>query len=318
MMARTKIELTDETWNPVHGCTKISSGCRNCYAERMSRRLAGRYGYPPTPDNFKVTLRHDRLVEPLKWRKPRMVFVCSMGDLFHRNVDDDFLNMVFGVMLMGGQHTFQVLTKRPHRVLDFLTTNFRRRKVWESMRGLFFRLSGTCGRPMNYGDVIWPLPNVWLGVTAENQQTADERIPLLLQTPAAVRFVSCEPLLGPISLQEYIGASSYDWWSESGPVYPGEQPLDWTIVGGETGPGARPTHPDWFRSLRDQCQAAGMSYFHKQNGEWQGADQSNDTLKPSTPEHVFEDGTICFRVGKKRAGHLLDGREWREMPEVKK
>lgn len=258
-MGKTKIEWTEYSWNPVTGCTSASEGCQNCYAKRMANRLRGRYGYPADP--FRVTLHPEKLEEPLKWKKPRRVFVCSMGDLFHEQVPDEYIAKVWEVMNNASQHTFLVLTKRPQRMKDFLAR-------------LGWYIHDRDGYPMeavlDEGGKC-TVKNVWLGVTAENQQRADERIPILLQIPAAVRFVSIEPMLGPV-------------------VIPEEWP-DWIICGGETGPGARPIHPDWVRSLRDQCQAAGTPFFFKSWGEW--------------AEH---------NVGKKKAGRLLDGRTWDEIP----
>ncbi len=466
MGANSKIEWTDSSWNPVSGCTPISPGCAHCYAKCIAERFAGGKAYP---DGFAVTLHPDKLEEPLHWRKPRMVFVCSMGDLFHDDVPDDFIDRVFTMMALCPQHTFQVLTKRVERMQQYLS---------------------------NYGGVVspglgasihWPYSHVWLGVTSENQEQADKRIPLLLQTPAAVRFVSIEPLLSPIDLLQWlVGGATNDgqregisctsrvgeiqcrqgrpdmearrdggrqqdggglilppvsdtqasrnecenrlpdgdvlarWAAEircSGPqdcldgsksfgdpgfygnspqglephkpssgklgigntvgehltqlsrnsaqeesakgrderfsqvdssrcpenqanvqrqgvaaiknsgdvrdnaiggiLYPpsselGTYPrLDWVIVGGETGPGARPMHPDWARSLRDQCQAAGVPFFFKSWGEWW----------PSGPRIVENAHMVMFgndpmyRVGKKAAGHLLDGVEWRQTPQ---
>lgn len=310
----TKIEWTHipgtigETWNPVTGCSKTSEGCKFCYAERMARRLAGRHGYPEYPHHFDVTLHSNRLGQPLKWKKPRTVFVVSMGDLFHEDVETDWIAHIWGVMMKAEQHTFQVLTKRPARMLQFVRD-----------------------------EVMMAFPNIWLGITAENQAMADERIPLLLQIPAAVRFVSCEPLLGPIDLTEYMGASSYDWWSEQGPIYPGEPALSWVICGGESGPSARPMHLQWARDLRDQCQAAGIPWFFKQYGawlahpEWVAAgspkftdwgclNRSGDWF-PLTTTWNGQQGEerddleySMYRVGKKCAGRLLDGREWSEFP----
>ena len=186
-MAQTKIEWADAVWNPVTGCTPISEGCQNCYAERMATRLKGRYGYPED-EPFKVTLHPEKLKEPLKWKKPRRVFVCSMGDLFHEQVPDGYIAKVWEVMSNASQHTFLVLTKRPQRMEDFLA-----RLGWY-----------THDREVNPAEAVldeggkYTLKNVWLGVTAENQQRADERIPILLQIPAALRFVSIEPMLGPV------------------------------------------------------------------------------------------------------------------------
>ena len=231
----TKIEWTDETWNPITGCKKVSDGCKNCYAERMAKRLAGRYGYP-ADDPFKPTLHEDKLDVPLKWKKPRRIFVCSMGDLFHEDVHRETILRVWKTMAESPQHTFQVLTKRPERMMYIL----------EQWMHPALRLSLV--------DHTWPLPNVWLGVTAENQETADQRIPILLNTPAAVRFVSCEPLLGPVDL--------HPGWLL--PISPTTSKLNQVIVGGESGPGARPMNPDWARSIRDQCKAAGVPFFMKQ------------------------------------------------------
>lgn len=269
----TKIEWTNETWNPVTGCSPISPGCDHCYAARMATRLAGRCGYPAAPDQFRVTMHPERLLEPLRWRKPRRVFVCSMGDLFHEDVSDKNIDHVFWAMDQSaakwentgfGGHTFQILTKRPERMLERVT-------AWQDGN----RLAGVY-------DYLYP--HLWLGVTAEDQQRADERIPLLLQTPAAVRFVSCEPLLGPVKFSGYelsasaqanpAGPPSYnkhDYLTGyvglvdhklKGAGYHGPK-LDWVIVGGETGPGARPMNPDWARSLRDECKAAGVPFFYK-------------------------------------------------------
>lgn len=258
----TKIEWTQETWNPVTGCTPISPGCAHCYAERMARRLAGRYGYPEAPHHFDVTLHPERLDQPLRWKKPRMIFVCSMGDLFHEDVPDDFILQVWQVMFKARRHTFQVLTKRPGRMLAVVSEfeNLLREKP-----------------------VI--LPNVWLGVTAENQEQADKRIPILLQTPAAVRFVSVEPMLGAVDIERYLlkpsscsncGAELPLRRKTVGPVQPCpncdqymyefKRGIHLVIVGGESGPRARPMHPDWARLLRDQCQAAGVPFFMKQMG----------------------------------------------------
>lgn len=232
----TKIEwthrpgTTGETWNPVTGCTKISEGCAHCYAERMSKRLKGRFGYPED-DPFRVTVHPDKLELPLRWKKPRTVFVCSMGDLFHKDVPTQTIALVWRMMNKASRHTFLVLTKRPKRMAYFL-------KQYD----------------------IQPLPSVWLGVTTENQQRANERIPLLLQCPAAVRFVSVEPMLGPVDIRGALGFSFSD--AHEGFLY--DVPaVDWIIVGGETGAGARPMDPGWARSVRDQCKAAGIPFFIK-------------------------------------------------------
>jgi len=205
-----------------------------------------------------------------------------MSDLFHPDVPPWFVCEVWQVMRECPQHLFQILTKRPRRML---------------------RLIETYIADHEFG--VESLSNVWLGVSVENQATADERIPLLLQTPAAVRFVSCEPLLGPIDIGQYL--SYYPILPDVDPGYDG---ISWTICGGESGPGARPMHPDWARSLRDQCQGAGTPFFFKQ---W-GAYRPYDGHGPAPTR--FNDGMGMICIGKKAAGRLLDGREWNEMPEA--
>jgi protein gp37 len=269
----TKIEwthkpgTTGETWNPVTGCTKISEGCKNCYAERMSKRLAGRFGYP-ADEPFAVTLHPERLDIPLKWRKPRTVFVCSMGDLFHSDIDMLDIGDVWSVMEEATAHTFIVLTKRPSRMLEFL-------QAW-----------GNDGND-----------HIRLGVTIEKPEYA-YRAEYLRRCPAAVRFLSLEPLLA--SLNDYPGI--YD-------------DMDWVIAGGETGPGARPMHPDWVRGVRDQCKAAGVPFFFKAWGAWRQANDALEAMEFSTTKAQPMKGAIMYRIGKKAAGHLLDGKEHREWPQ---
>lgn len=361
-MGESKIEWTDAVWNPVTGCTKVSEGCRNCYAERMSKRLAGRFGYP-ADDPFKVTLHPDRLDEPQGWKKPRRIFVCSMGDLFHKDVPDEFIAQVLNVPMRGvHRHTYLILTKRPERARDFLqgfyggTGKVVACRNWESGSSI----------PTS------PPSNVHLGVSVEDQRTADERIPLLLETPAAKRFVSLEPMLGPVDLKAYLnfesvcypdyecpyigtpeekatvppehlkkGRTIKDWCDacvDSGApfeVCPNltrqgwADSLDGIILGGESGPGARPMHPDWARKVRDDCKAAGVPFFFKQWGEWAPLEQNDieanykncmywahgafNTGKGGS--HTGEHVTNMVRVGKKTAGALLDGKEHKEVPE---
>ena len=257
----TKIEWTDATWNPVTGCSKVSPGCAHCYAEAVTQRYAGRPGWPAdfkpwTPDNAaaNVVLHPERLDAPLHWRKPRRVFVNSMSDLFHEQVPDEFIDRVFAVMALCEQHTFQILTKRPERMLAFCS---REAHWWGNKAGI--------ARRADYGK---PLPNVHLGVSAENQHWADERIPLLLQTPAAVHFISAEPLLGDLNIEPWIPVNAHSTYRAArGAVkYASLPSLDWVIVGGESGAGHRPMDLAWVRSLRDQCRAAGVAYFGKQAG----------------------------------------------------
>jgi len=277
-VSNTKIEWTDAVWNPVTGCTKISPGCQNCYAERMAKRLAGRYGYPKD-EPFRVTLHPERLDLPLKWRRPRRIFVNSMGDLFHADVPSKWIERVWQTMLATDGHIYLILTKRPDR-----------------MR----RLAGSSPE-------LSLAKNIWLGITAENQATANERIPILLQIPAAVYFISHEPALGSI-------------------IYPpeflalGRKAL--IITGGESGPGARPMHPDWARLDRDQCVAAGTPFFFKSQGEYCAPSQMpEETYRASVLENGPDtcwnsDDPTPWRVGKKAAGRLLDGRTWDEFPVV--
>ena len=283
MSSKSKIEWTESTWQPIAGCTKCSPGCDNCYAERMAYRLAcmGQKKYQATTGilgymrgwNGKIYCDEKALEIPLHWRKPRRIFVCSMSDLFHPKVPFEFIEKVMAVIEECPQHTFQILTKRPHIMFEYF-----------SGIGKLYELS-CC-------------PNVHLGVsicTPDEMWKADELRKIL----AAVRFISFEPLLadvGDINL-EGIGQ---------------------VIVGGESGPGARPMHPDWARNIRDQCVPNGIPFFFKQHGEWlSGADKY--ALKINTynfyPKRVTRIGnTTFFRVTKKLAGRMLDGREWQEYP----
>lgn len=247
MTTNTKIEWTDRTWNPVTGCTKVSPGCDNCYAEGIARRFAGGKGFP---NGFDVTLRPDRLEDPLKWRKPARVFVNSMSDLFHDEVSDAFIAQVWSVMAATPQHTYQVLTKR-HARMRSLMRNPRFRVAARLVAG------------------TWPLPNVWLGVSVEDQKWADIRIPALLDTPAAVRFLSCEPLLGHVDLKPWMVFAETTLSME----LPG---LHWVIVGGESGPGARRMQLDWARYLVGQCQRTGVPVFVKQLGSANGPGKGGD------------------------------------------
>lgn len=242
----TKIEWTDEAWNPVTGCAPVSEGCANCYAKRMARRLAGRHGYPPAPRHFNVTLHPNRLEQPLRWHKPRRVFVCSMSDLFHEDVPFDYRLSIFSIMACCPHHIFQILTKRAREMYEFLT--------YPAVRKVFFPVKGSL-RAQQHGAHQLPLPNVWFGVTVENQAAADERIPVLLQIPAAMRFVSYEPALEAIDLQ---------YWLDYDPTVGARPGIDFVIAGCESGPKRRPAKVDWFRSIRDQCIEAGIPFFLKQ------------------------------------------------------
>ena len=245
----TSIEWADKTWNPIAGCSKVSDGCKNCYAEKMAKRLVamGQEKYRGTIDerglwSGNINFDEKALEMPLKTKKPTRFFVNSMSDLFHENVSDEWIARIFDVMYRADWHTFQVLTKRPERMADVITSHYE-----------------------EFNDYGNPPSHVWLGVSVENQAAADERIPLLLETPAVVRFLSCEPLLGPVDLTkvlmpdgDYLTKTLWNDGSRSG--------IDWVIVGGESGPQARPMHPDWARGLRDQCSSAKVPFFMKQAG----------------------------------------------------
>jgi protein gp37 len=296
MAENSSIEWTDASWSPVTGCTRVSAGCDHCYSAALSKRLAamGQKKYQGIVGNghFNGVVKtwEDELTRPLRWRKPRRIFVNSMSDTFHKSVPFEFIDKVFAVMALCPQHTFQVLTKRPERMAEYFADLNAR--SW-AIREAGHTLAGGCRDGINYA---LPLPNVWLGTSVEDQRAADERMPHLRRCPAAVRFLSCEPLLGPVDLSPWIDQ------------------LDWVIVGGESGHNARPMHPGWVCSIRDQCTAADVAFFFKQWGEWRPftAADSGGTI------HRWGDkvGTWCARVGKKKAGRLLDGREWSQFPKV--
>jgi protein gp37 len=263
MSDSSKIEWTQSddgtpgaTWNPVTGCTKVSSGCDHCYAETFAERWRGIPGHH-FENGFDVTLRPERLGQPLRWKRPRRIFVNSMADLFHEAVPDEYLHRVFAVMGMASQHTFIVLTKRHARMRSFLQDNCRCGRG--HVPGVHLRSAmdwaGTTHSPTYVPGVVgadvyhrrqWPLPNVWLGISAEDQKWWDIRVPALMDTPAAVRFVSAEPLLGPIdpALDHECGDPPH-WQCPPMP--------DWLIIGGESGPGARPMRLEWVRELLAQC-----------------------------------------------------------------
>jgi protein gp37 len=283
MSDKSAIEWTNSTWNPVSGCTKVSPGCDHCYAETMHERFHGKGSFAT------VTTHPDRLDLPLRWRKPRRIFVNSMSDLFHKDVPDQYIAHVFAVMALAQRHTFQVLTKRHARTRSLLS-----RPDWRDMvldRAVeHLELNADA---IDYLErLLWPLPNVWLGVSVENQQWADTRIPALLDTPAAVRWISAEPLLGPIDIAEAtrdrrFSCHACEFGMEGDCNAHRVERLDWVVVGGESGPGARPMAPNWARSIRQQCDRAGVPFLFKQ---WGAHDATGK------------------RVGKKAAGRGLDGR----------
>ncbi|RAO26508.1 hypothetical protein PSN13_06536 [Micromonospora saelicesensis] len=296
------IEWTEATWNPVTGCTKVSPGCDNCYAERIVERFHGK-------GSFAVVARsEEKLYVPLRWKRPRRIFVNSMSDLFHDQVPLSFIERVFSVMARTPQHTYQLLTKRHARMSSVL-----RRPTF---RDTIASIVGA--------DIEWPLPNLWLGVSVENQQWADIRIPALLDTPAAVRWLSCEPLLGPVDLRQSLAL----WQPGDDQTWTGDRlhtrdVLGWVVVGGESGHGSRAMHPDWARALRDQCTDAQVPFFFKQWGQYR---PGGDPARPCS--WIAADGTeqpgwagtshtvAMVRVGKKAAGRVLDGRTWDEYPAI--
>jgi len=324
----TAIEWTDETWNPVVGCSPVSEGCRHCYAARMAHRLAHN---PLTGTQYKGLVDHEsrwegvarvlrkRFDQPLRWRKPRRVFVCSMGDLFHDQVSAHAIAGVFGVMACAERHTFQVLTKRPERMLSWQLwlsgKAFQQQSIypedrhsWRMRRLLWAAGHDFAPFKISHGiDLEWPIPNVWLGASVESAKHL-VRIDDLRCCDAAVRFLSCEPLLGPLGSLDLTG-------------------IHWVSVGGETGPGARPMHPAWAREIRDQCIADGVPFFFKQWGAWSATSEERQRGTTTGVTWARPDGTwgcptdesaryedIMARIGKKRAGRHLDGRLWEEMP----
>lgn len=376
MADQTHIQWTDATWNPITGCSIVSKGCTNCYAMQLAgTRLKdhpSRAGLTHEVNGNHVwtgTVRFNEqwLGQPLRWTKPRRIFVCAHGDLFHESVPDAWIDSVFDTMARARWHTFQILTKRPDRMRAYIKSvdAAKWKAFWSN------RLCYSAGYPkfgIAASEPQWPLPNVWLGVSIEDQATADDRVPLLLDTPAAIRFASAEPLLGPIDLRAVKippAARSSIWIAND--ICQGLAPepvsemdvdalsggigyftpnhmggcaggsslgrLNWVIVGGESGARARPMHPDWARSLRDQCAAAGVPFFFKQWGGWlpeaqkdgsgfewaPGQDGRAHWWKPEPPEGrgVLEDGHCSVRIGKKAAGDLLDGVQHHNWPEAR-
>lgn len=285
---RSAIEWTDASWNPVSGCTKVSQGCKHCYAKRLWPRV---YDDRPFED---VRVHIERLDQPRRWKRPRRVFVNSMSDLFHVDVPFWFLDRVFEVMAETPRHTYQVLTKRPERALGYIQ--------WSRWT--------TAGRG--------PLENVWIGVSIEDQTTADERVPALLQLPATIRFLSVEPMLGPVDLCCHGCGTSTDVHSlecssrQRTPL----AGIDWVICGGESGPRARPMSPTWARALRDQCVSARVPFFFKQWGEWAAVGQVplDRNLQDVHALRALVAGSYVAKYGKRVAGRQLDGRVWDEIP----
>ena len=343
----TTISWTEATWNPIIGCSVTSPGCTNCYAMRDAWRkehnprlpaysglvTRGPNGNKPPVWTGKVAWNSQAAVmAPLKRRKPTMWFVNSMGDLFHPAVPDEWLDRVFAIMALCPQHTFQILTKQAERMREYLVGDDLSDRLNFEIEQIAFDHSDPHARRSDdlrataptIDEDYWPIPNVWLGVSAEDQIRADKRIPHLLNTPAAVRFVSAEPLIGPLDLARLFHDHPAHTDALRG-MYVGERgqietaKLDWVIVGGESGPGARPMHPNWARSIRGQCAAAGVPFHFKQWGEWvPPSSETDDTIELTLAniagasrdarEWLDRDGwPTMARVGKKAAGRLLDG-----------
>ncbi|MBF2715689.1 phage Gp37/Gp68 family protein [Agrobacterium vitis] len=356
MADNTKIEWTDATWNPITGCSIVSPGCTNCYAMKLAgtrlQHHPSRAGL--TKDSKagpvwtgEVRFNAQWLTEPLKWKRPRMIFVCAHGDLFAEGVPDEWIDQVFAVMALAPHHTFQVLTKRPERMRGYLSVDpeiLRDRwyksvpagkwpvSVSEAHAAIHPHASDDMRALYNRTQPVFPLPNVWLGVSVEDQARADQRITILLETPAAIHWMSAEPLIGPVVVNPW---------------------LDWVVAGGESGRNARPMHPDWVISLRDQCAAAGVPFLFKQWGEWHTAAYRTTDEEPVFRQFTTFDqwvnkastwinGGICLdrtgrqlkiggdfmrardegtfpvtimhRLGKKAAGRMLDGVEHNGFP----
>jgi protein gp37 len=336
----TSIEWTDATWNPVRGCSRISEGCRNCYAERIAARMSdpGMWGNGFAERTKagprwtgRVELVPAKLGDPLGWKHPRRVFVNSTSDLFHEALSDDAIAAVFGVMAAAPRHTFQILTKRPERMRAWFDAidskavamgGLRADRLWQLRAACTRYLAvGNWPSDVHAGGMDWPLPNVHLGVSVEDQATADSRIPFLLRTPADVRWVSYEPALGPVNFRRVlmpsgmpIDALNGRWavpQNNGSPAGPTDtMHLDWIVVGGESGPGARPFDLAWARSTVEQCRAAGVPVFVKQLGgkpELRG-DAIMDAI-PMACGHTIENRVARLHLKDRKGG------DWSEWPE---
>ncbi|MBV2183249.1 MAG: phage Gp37/Gp68 family protein [Rhizobium sp.] len=414
MADHTDIEWTDATWNPITGCRIVSPGCANCYAMALAgtrlKNHESRKGLTKQVNGNHVWTGEVRfnaqwLDQPLRWTKPRMIFVCAHGDLFAEGVPDEWLDQIFAVMASSKRHTFQILTKRPERMREYLLGIEREaparlkhyidvtmapsraaRQALEppmsepapptpQLRALYdralppmrlngFRADSRFISGVKLGEYhwrSWPLTNVWLGVSVEDQRRANERIPILLDTPAAIRWVSAEPLLGKVDIDtiwlrrdgERVTPLSNRLGDYIRPLrgnFSDSPKLDWVVAGGESGADARPMHPDWARGLRDQCAAAGVPFLFKQWGEWTEAyseyreadgkhievepdsEEGEALYNPATDRLIALDGRLFTpetlpnntparlveRVGKRRAGRLLDGVEHNAFPEIRR
>lgn len=353
-MSKSKIEWTEFSWNVTTGCTRKSAGCDHCYAVQMTKRLAkigatkekyaGLVNEGKDHFNGKIKLHPDVLEEPLRWRKPRMVFVNSMSDLFHPDVPFDFIDKVFAVMALTSHHTYQVLTKRPDRMAEYLGSGIVTSVGHYDRIAIIAQTADLAPAELREN---WPLSNVWLMTSIEDQSSADERIPHLLKCPAVVRGLSMEPLLAEVDLTQIPIKTSdpainlynclsgahfdeeYDDWIDDEKIL---GMIDWVIVGGESGHNARPMHPDWVRTLRDQCLDADVNFFFKQWGSWcprrigqkpagyllnDGTFHKKGPVKKKEKFYWWNHRPIMIsKPGKETSGRLLDGKEWNQMPGV--
>ena len=362
---KTKISWADSTWTTVSGCQRVSRGCESCYAESLSatrlktsRRYAGVAEMTPGGEprwTGLVRTHADILDQPLRWKRPRMIFCNSMSDTFHKDVPNEFIAAIFGIAAACPQHTFQILTKRAERLPEWFAWAARMTSgrfagaaladlaaAW--LRGEVSSFDYTDGQhPANImwlaasraAGTGWPLPNVWLGVSCEDQATADERIPYLLRVPAPVHWISYEPALGPLDARAYLDGGG----TECSPRYCSHPFLRFVVAGGESGRNARPMHPQWARDLRDQCKTAGVAFHFKQHGEWVGGrmhgvhprtekgylcgsiDMLGNFFETASPWNGHDDDgigsheAVMVRVGRKLGGRLLDGVLHDEFPE---
>ncbi len=331
------ITWTEQTWNPIRGCSRVNEDCRNCYAERVAMRfsdpgqpyadvvrritVSGSLNHGQTKAtgwNGQVQMVDGHLADPLRWKRPRLVFVNSMSDLFHESLAFEDIDRIVAVMALASRHTFQVLTKRPARMAEYLASRQHGGQVTAAARAMLgqFKLQDAAdtwvldGRRM----APWPLPNVWWGASMGHQKAVDDLGPKLLacRPHAAVLWVSAEPMIERVNLERVLPKLL------EGVMF--DQALkgvDWVVAGGESGPNARPCHPDWARAVRDDCQAAGVPFHWKQWGEWTEEDTgvSNHQIVARHRHNVIDTAAVrMFKAGKKAAGRLLDGRTWDEWP----
>lgn len=317
----SKIEWTEETYNPFVGCTKISEGCKNCYAETMANRLGAMYSknnklsylsqYNEVINdkgkwNGKTVFVPYQLRKPYQTKKPTKFFVCSMSDLFHENNSFHDILKVWDVMCENTHHIFQVLTKRPERMLDFYK--------WLGKKAKDDGLDSVPSDSDDYLDYIGTPDHIWIGITIENQEMADKRIPILLDIPAKTRFLSCEPLLGDIifpfnKFPEITDGVNTIQESES--IL---QDIQWVIIGGESGSNARPMHPQWAKNIIAQCEIANVSVFFKQWGEYAPYDNLPLSIVLKLKNYIFNDKTIVYKVGKKKSGNIINGKKYEQYP----